>query len=141
MNLPWVFLKYRNTIDFCVLKINYCLNFPGGSDGKSVCLQYGRPGFNPWIRKILWRRKWQPTPVLLPGKSHGWRSVVCYSPRGRKESDMTERLHFTLQVIIPANTFFPLHIVFIYFLIPFFHICRYYPPHPHKTVLSLPNLS
>ena len=43
-------------------------------------------------RKIVWRRKWQPTPVFLPGKSHGW-SLVGYSPWGRKESDMTERLH------------------------------------------------
>ena len=40
------------------------------------------------------RRQWQPIPVLLPGKSHGWRSLVGYSPWGRKESDMTERLHF-----------------------------------------------
>ena len=37
-----------------------------------------------------WRRKWQPAPVFLPGKSHGQRSLVGYSPRGRKESDMTE---------------------------------------------------
>ena len=44
---------------------------------------------------IFWRRKWQPTPVLLPGKSHGWKSVVGYSPWGHKESDTTERLHFT----------------------------------------------
>ena len=51
-----------------------------------------RPGFDPWVGKILWRRKWQPTPVLLPGKSHGWRSVV--GPRGHKESDTTEQLHF-----------------------------------------------
>ena len=41
-----------------------------------------------------WRRKWQPTPVLLPGKSHGWRSLVGYNPWGPKESDTTERLHF-----------------------------------------------
>ena len=41
-----------------------------------------------------WRRKWQPTPVLLPGKSHGLRSLVGYSPWGHKESDTTERLHF-----------------------------------------------
>ena len=57
-------------------------------------LQCRRPGFNPWLGKIPWRRKWQPTPVFLPGKSHGWRSLVGYSPRGRKESDTTERLHF-----------------------------------------------
>ena len=43
---------------------------------------------------FLWRRQWQPTPVLLPGKSHGWRSLVGCSPWGREESDTTERLHF-----------------------------------------------
>ena len=40
------------------------------------------------------RRRWHPTPVLLPGKSHGWRSLVGCSPWGREESDMTEQLHF-----------------------------------------------
>ena len=45
-------------------------------------------------REDPWRRKWQPTPVSLPGESHGWRSLVGYSPWGYKESDMTERLHF-----------------------------------------------
>ena len=43
---------------------------------------------------VSWTRQWQPTPVLLPGKSHGWRSLVGYSPWGHEESDMTERLHF-----------------------------------------------
>ena len=61
---------------------------------KLVCLQCGRPGFNPWVGKISWRGKWQPTPVFLPGKSHGLRILVRYSSRGRKESDTTERLHF-----------------------------------------------
>ena len=51
-------------------------------------------GFDPWVRKNPWRRQWHPTPVLLPGKFHGQRSLVGYSPWGRKESDMTERLHF-----------------------------------------------
>ena len=54
-----------------------------------------------WVRslgrKVPWRRKWQPTPVFLPGESHGWRSLVGYSPWGRKESDMTEQLHFHFQ--------------------------------------------
>ena len=44
--------------------------------------------------KLMWRRQWQPTPVLLPGKSHGRRSLVGCSPWGHEESDMTERLHF-----------------------------------------------
>ena len=47
--------------------------------------------------KISWRRKWQPTPVFLPGKSHGWRNLVGYSPWGRKELDMTEQLHLHYQ--------------------------------------------
>ena len=41
-----------------------------------------------------WRRQWHPIPALLPGKSHGWRSLVGCSPWGCKESDMTEQLHF-----------------------------------------------
>ena len=59
--------------------------FPSWLRWYSVCPQCGRPGFNPWVRKISWRRKCQPTPVFLPGKSHGWRSLVGYSPWGRKE--------------------------------------------------------
>ena len=43
---------------------------------ESVCLQCRRPRFNPWVGKIPWRRKWQSTPVLLPGESHGQRSLV-----------------------------------------------------------------
>ena len=51
------------------------------------------------------RRHWHPTPVLLPGKSHGWRSLVCCSPWGCEESDMTERLHvhFSLSCIGEGN--------------------------------------
>ena len=49
------------------------------------------------IGRIPWRRERQPTPVFLPGKSHGWRSLVGYSPWGHKESDTTEQLHFTSQ--------------------------------------------
>ena len=44
----------------------------------------------PWVGKIPWRREWQPTPVFLPGESHGQRSLVGYSPWGCKESDTTE---------------------------------------------------
>ena len=68
-------------------------DFPGGSDGR-VCLQCKRPRFDPWVGKIPWRRKWQPIPVFLLGKSHGRRSLAGYSPWGHKESDTTEQLHF-----------------------------------------------
>ena len=55
-------------------------------------LQCRRPGFNPWAGKIPWKRKWQPTPVSLPGESHGQRSLVSYSPWDCKESDTAEWL-------------------------------------------------
>ena len=58
--------------------------------GKESAFQCRRRGFNPWVGKIPWRRKWQPTPVFLPGESHGQRSLVGYSPWGNKESDMTK---------------------------------------------------
>ena len=61
---------------------------------ESICLQCGRPRFNPWVGKIPWRRKGQPTPVLFPGKPHGQRSLVGYSPWGCKELDTTEQLYF-----------------------------------------------
>ena len=61
-----------------------------------ICLQCRRPGFNPWVGKIPWSRKWQPTPVFSPGESHGWRSLACYSPWGHKMSDTTEQwAHFS----------------------------------------------
>ena len=67
--------------------------FPGGAAGKepaSQCRRHKRHRFNPWIRKLPWRRGWQPTPAFLPGESHGQRRLVGYSPWGHKESDMTE---------------------------------------------------
>ena len=60
--------------------------------GQSVCLQCRRPTFDPWVGKIPWRRKWQPTPVFLPGEVHGQRSLVGHSPWGHKELDSTEWL-------------------------------------------------
>ena len=59
---------------------------------KDTCI----PLFTEILFTIARRRQWQPTPVLLPGKSHGRRSPVGYSPWGRKESDTTERLPFSM---------------------------------------------
>ena len=56
------------------------------------CRRNRSRGFDPWVRKIPWRRKWPPTPVFLPEKSHGQKSLESYSPWGRKESDTTEWL-------------------------------------------------
>ena len=57
---------------------------------------YGKPLV--WLFATLWRRQWHPTPVLLPGQSHGQRSLVGCSPWGREESDTTERLHFDISL-------------------------------------------
>ena len=59
------------------------------SSKESAC-QCRRHGFNPWVGKIPWRRKWQSIQVFLPGKFHGQRNLAGYSPWGRKELDMTE---------------------------------------------------
>ena len=70
------------------------LGFPGGSVVKNSPANAGDARDMGSIsgsgRSITWRRKWQATPVCLSGKSHGQRSLGGYSPRGRKESDMTE---------------------------------------------------
>ena len=69
------------------------MGFPAGTSGKELtckCRRHKRRRFSPWVRKIPWRRAWQPTLVLLPGESHGQRSLVGYSPQGCKESDITE---------------------------------------------------
>ena len=57
------------------------------------CRRLRSHGLNPSVEKIPWRREWQPTPVFLPGKFHGQRSLMGYSPSGRKESDTTEWLN------------------------------------------------
>ena len=69
--------------------------FLDGSDRKEStcqCRRCKRFGFDSWIVKIPWWRKWQPTPVLLPEKSHGQRSLVDYSPWDRKEFHTTEQV-------------------------------------------------
>ena len=62
-------------------------------------MQCGRPRFDPQVGRTPWKREWQPTPLFLPGKSHGQRSLADYSPWDHKESDTTEGLtlsHFKL---------------------------------------------
>ena len=65
--------------------------------GKEPACQCRRRRFDPWVGKTPWRRKWQPTPVFLPGEFHGQSSLAGYSPRGHKELDMTERTIFRMK--------------------------------------------
>ena len=66
-----------------------------GKESACQCRRCKRRRFDPCVRQIPWRRVWQPTAVFLPGKSHGQRSPVVYSPCGHKESDMIEHDHNT----------------------------------------------
>ena len=70
-----------------------CGGFPGGAADKesaSQCRRRKRRGFDPWISKIPWRRKWQPTPEFLPGKSHRQKTLAGFGPWDHKESDIAE---------------------------------------------------
>ena len=75
---------------FCFY-VGKLIGFPCGSSGKESPFQCCRPGFDPWVGKISWRRERLPTSVFWPGEFHG-----LYSPWGRKEPDMTEWLSLSL---------------------------------------------
>ena len=85
---------WRTSVYIYILTWSEGMYFPGGTSGKEPiqCRRRNRRGFYPWVwvRKIPWRRVWQPTPVLWPGESHGQRSLAGYSSEGCKESDMMQ---------------------------------------------------
>ena len=66
-----------------------------GKEPSCQCGRCKRCGFDPWVRKIPWRRAWQSTPVVLPGESHGQKGLAGYNQWGRKESDTTEATQHT----------------------------------------------
>ena len=92
----WVFLPHlfargttgfsRKTLVylFCsnLISANYLTELPWWLSGKEPTCQFRRHGFQPWVRKISRRKKWQPTPVFLPGKSQGQRRLASYNSRG-----------------------------------------------------------
>ena len=94
----YVFLVIRHCKDW--LSLRYLLL----CWGSPVAQMIERPGFDPWVGKIPWGRKQQPASVLLPKESQGQRSLVCCSPWGCKELDMTERLSTQL-CVVPTSIF------------------------------------
>ena len=112
-----------------------------GKESPCQCRRHKRCGFNPWVGKIPWRRKWEPTPVFLPGEFLGQRSLVGYSPRGCKGSDTTEQLStlcihiqlFMHQIFPALNCFCPfvknhwtfLCVSVVWFSILFIDLCVY----------------
>ena len=66
------------------LALENIIGLPWWVSGKEFTCQCRRYGLDPWVRKIPWRKKWQHTPIFLPGKSHGQRSLAGYNPSGHK---------------------------------------------------------
>ena len=100
---------------------------------KNQPAMFRRPRFNPWIRKIPWRRKWLPTPVFLPGESHGQRSLACYSPWGHKESDTAKQLtlFFTLLTCMQSCRMYRfgwdcIFYIYIYDIVILIQFCYYF---------------
>ena len=85
--------KKRVLFKLIFLRLKRGSRWLSGKESACQCRRHRVHRFNPWVRKIPWRKKWQPTPVFLPGESHGLRSLWGYSPWGHKESNMTERLN------------------------------------------------
>ena len=101
MALSWFFINKKWGYDLCFSHYWLTKAFVGNwqnyglpqwlSGKESTCCRIlRRCGFHPWVRQISWRRKWQSTPVFLPGKSDGQRSLTGSNPLGLKESDTTE---------------------------------------------------
>ena len=98
LTLPIPALKHRHPYHhhpFHLQKAWLSEGLPRWHGGKELTCQCRRHGIDPWVRRVPWRRKWQPTSVFLLEKSHGQRRRAGYSPWGHKESDTTERLTHT----------------------------------------------
>ena len=78
-----------------------------GKESTCQCRRCRGHRFDPWVRKIPGRRKWQATPVFLPGKFHGQRSLAGYNPWGRRESDTTEQQQRTFLVVLTGQSALP----------------------------------
>ena len=108
---PWAFLpQTRVTVrpghpDIFSFSLPYSLSYKSSLPFCPLCSSLKRDHPLHEVLKFIYITQWHPTPVLLPGKSHGWRSLVGFSSWGREESDLTERLpfHFSLSCIGEGN--------------------------------------
>ena len=102
----------------------------------SSCRRHRRHRFDTWVRKILWRRKWQPTPLFLPGESLGQRSLVCYSLWGCNELDTTEQLSLSLPSFAICISVF---LIFYFITIEFLSISIFVYIYMHLSSYHLPS--
>ena len=103
-----IWINFRKCLLFLHLMICLLLGFPGGASGKEStcqCRRYKRPGFNHYVGKSSWRRKWQPISVFLLRKSQGQRSLVVYSPWDHKR-DRHDWTHIITSFYLIAKLWF-----------------------------------
>ena len=122
----------------------YFMGFPGDKEPTCQFRRHKRHGFDPWVRKIPWRRAWWSTSVFLSGESHGQRSLVCYSPWGHKsvrhDWTITLSLFFTFHhdsyawfyfccigVLFNVHFYFFLSVIFWLIDITAFHLLIWSP--------------
>ena len=113
-----------------------CYRFPRWLTGKEAicqCRRHRRHSFDPWVRKIPWRRKWQTTPVFLHENFRGQRGLMGYSPWGRKEWDRTEHAAALCCTGGPCRGICFVYSS-VYMLIP---NSSFIPPPPHFTTTRL----
>ena len=107
--LFYIFNIYLS-IWLCWVLVAACelLGLPWWLRGKESACQCRRHKFNPWVRKIPWRRKWQPTPVFLPGEFHGQRSLASYNPWGlRVKHDLATKPPPGKLLVVACGIVFP----------------------------------
>ena len=115
-------LRYNmEIIIFTVYTMGFSID-PAGTEAARQCRRCKRHGFNPWVQKIPWRMKWQLTSVFLLGKVYGQRRLVGYSPRGHKESDMTECTRTHHMCVHSVKSFSVYVYIYIYIYIYTWHI-------------------
>ena len=83
-SVTWGFFFPQLIIFYCCLSENHIMQVASGKESACQCRRLKRCGFDPWVGKISWRRKWQPTLVFLPGESHGQRSLAATTHRVAK---------------------------------------------------------
>ena len=112
-NLPHIPLQEQSLQNRGYTSMYRLPSWLSGKEPTCHCRSCRRRGFDPWIWKLPWRRKWQPTPVFLPGKSHGQRILAGYSPWGHRESDPTERLTLCAVLLHSLYYFFLFFVIWL----------------------------
>ena len=106
---PWLLSSFPTAATTSAFVKKPLTVLPRWRSGKGLACQCRRHGFNPWVQKIPWSRRWQPTPVFLPGKSHGQRSLAATIHEITKSQTQLEgtHTHTHTQISLKYSSFYP----------------------------------